>query len=150
MELGHCAHRTGRSTYSLVEGVSEGRPERLGKFSVEAEAGGGMSNNEGDWVDTKSLAYKHWDWNWKKGFVTVRATIVHKMWSWGLPLDARRQAPLCEIGEILKDPQNVKLRSPDGPHDVQSLAVPQHMSTRTTMNTDSLCANTPQDAKLRN
>ena len=86
----------------LIEGVSEGRPERLGTLSVEAEAGGGISNNEGDWVDTKSPAYKHWDWNWKKGFVTVRAMMVHKMWSWGLPLDARGQAPLREIGEILK------------------------------------------------
>ena len=50
----------------LIEGVSEGRPERLGKLSVEAEAGGGVINNEGDWVDTKSPAYEHWNWNWKK------------------------------------------------------------------------------------
>ena len=75
----------------------------MGKLSVEAEAGGGISNNKGDWVDTKSPAYEHWNWNWKKGFVTVRATMVHKMWSWGLPLDARGQAPLREIGEILKE-----------------------------------------------
>ena len=74
----------------LINGVSEGCPERLGKLSVGTEAGEGRSNNEGNWVDTRSLAYEQWKWNREKGFVTVRAKMVHKMWSWGLPLDARR------------------------------------------------------------
>ena len=52
-----------RISGSLLEGVSEGHPERLGKFLVEAEAGGGMSHNKGDWVDTKPPAYEHWHWN---------------------------------------------------------------------------------------
>ena len=43
----------------------------------------------------------------------------------GLPLDARTQVPLREIGDILKEQQDAELRSPEGPHDVLSLALPQ-------------------------
>ena len=82
---------------------AEGRPEILGKLSAETGAGGGRINNEGNLVDKRSPAYEQWNWNWEKGFVTVRATMVHKIWSWGLPLEACRQAPLREIGEILQE-----------------------------------------------
>ena len=82
-------------------------------------------------VDTRSPAYKQWNWNQEKGFVTVRAMMVHKIWSWGLPLDARGQTPLREIGEILKQ-RGAELRSPEGPHDVLSMALPQPMSNRDT------------------
>ena len=81
----------------LIYGVSEGCPERLGKLSAGAEAGGGIINNEGNLVDTRSPAYEQWNWNQEKGFVTVRATMVHPMWPCGLPLDTRGQAPLGEI-----------------------------------------------------
>ena len=71
------------------DGVSEGHPERLGKLSAGAGAGGGIINNDRNLVDTRSPAYKHWNWNREKGFVTVRAMMVHKIWSWGLLVDAR-------------------------------------------------------------
>ena len=58
--------------------------------------------------------------------------MVQKIWSWGLPLDAHGQAPLREIGEILKEQQGAELRSPEGPHDVLSMALPQPMSNRDT------------------
>ena len=68
--------------------------------------------------------------------------------SLGLLIDAHRRVPPCKI-EVPKDPRDVKLRSPEGPHDIWSLAVPQHKSARTVMNLGSLVANNPQDAKLR-
>ena len=68
----------------------------------------------------------------EKGFVTVRTAMVHESWLWGLPLDARRQVPLREIGEIWKEHQDTELRSPEGPHDVLSLALPQPVPNKDT------------------
>ena len=104
----------------------------MGKLSAEAGAGGGIINNDRNLVDTRSPAYKHWNWNREKGFVTVRAMMVHKKWSWALPLDARRQVPLREIGKILKEHREAELRSPEGPHNVLSLALPQPVPNKDT------------------
>ena len=40
----------------LIDGVSEGRPERLGKLSAGAGAGGGIINNDRNLVETSSPA----------------------------------------------------------------------------------------------
>ena len=69
--------------------------------------------------------------------------------SLGLPLDTHGRAPPREIGGMPKEQRDAKLRSPEGPHDILSLAVPQPVSTRTTINLGSLFVYIPRDAKFR-